>query len=195
MEKLLANKGISTVAHNIEWERGELFERYFFNEKMASKNIFIYVHEEKYIPDDYLKIEEDEDVEDEEEGAEEKNVIRGHPDEENIPVLLTESGVSILTYDNIYAHEFVVYSNEAVNSVGPGIYPMMIYRMILDLVEIMDGSADNIALYENIKQCSTGSNNSKELGSPHWRRHVQLTVLERIQRAQQLIKERSGSKK
>ncbi|WP_291915004.1 hypothetical protein [Chitinophaga sp. CB10] len=61
MEKLLANKGINIVTHNIEWEKGELFERFLFTDKMAEKNIFIYAYDEKSVGEAPFESEEDDD--------------------------------------------------------------------------------------------------------------------------------------
>ncbi|MFC6100870.1 hypothetical protein [Olivibacter domesticus] len=192
MENILLKKGIKVVTTMDDTTR----LRFFFTDKMLATKTFIVVEDDTVLTtldSDFLfeEIPEEETSEGEMTGLSLKEFLEDRKEEEPVKDdLINEISVTLITANRLFANEFALYYNGLINDVRPVAFPLVLYRLILDAVELID-SADPLSLQATYSQISTGCMNTQIVGDLDSRKQIQKHVEERIEMALNLIKEQN----
>jgi hypothetical protein len=183
MEKLLTKKGIEFLSYTDD-EGSQI--SYAFTNNMLKQGIIVVLSEWQYEADE----EEEESVEWEETvetGEEEQEAWEEDTteDSEVIPESLFETTVSVILTKGDVSYEFGIYADD--RAVVPVIY---LYRVILDLVDIISGS-DADSLLEVLESVSlTVSSSNDYADDPETRNQIYNLTMEHLERAARLLTER-----
>ena len=178
MEKLLAKKGIEFLSYTDE-EGSQI--SYAFTNNMLKQGIIVVLSEWQYEPD-----EEEEESEEWEEIAETNGDEEAweEEDSETAPESLYETTVSVILKGNT-SYEFGVYADD--RAVVPVIY---LYRVILDLIDIISGS-DADSLPEVLESVSTTVSSSDDFADdPETRTQMINLITEHLEKAARLLAEK-----
>jgi len=180
MEKLLSKKGIEFLSYTDE-EGSQI--SYAFTNNMLKQGIIVVLSEWQYEPE-----EEEEEAEEWEETAEnngdEQEAWEEEEDGEMAPESLFETTVSVILKGNT-SYEFGVYADD--RAVVPVIY---LYRVILDLIDIISGS-DAESLPEILESVSTTVSSSDDFADdPETRAQMINLITEHLEKAARLLAER-----
>jgi len=182
MEKLLAKKGIEFLSYTDE-EGSQI--SYAFTNNMLKQGIIVVLSEWQYEGEE----EEEESQEWEEtaeaNGDEEAWEEDATEDSEAAPESLFETTVSVLLTKGNVSYEFGVYADD--RAVVPVIY---LYRVILDLIDIISGS-DADSLPEVLESVSTTVSSSDDFADdPETRTQMINLITEHLEKAARLLAER-----
>ncbi|SHL89212.1 hypothetical protein [Chitinophaga sp. CF418] len=183
MEKLLAKKGIEFLSYTDE-EGSQI--SYAFTNNMLKQGIIVVLSEWQYeVEEEEEESEEwEETVEtngDEQEAWEEDTIEEG----EAAPDALNETTVSVILTKGGVSYEFGIYADD--RAVVPVIY---LYRVILDLIDIISGS-DADSLLEALESVSTTVSSSDDyVDEPETRNQLYNLTVEHLEKAARLLAER-----
>lgn len=182
MEKLLAKKGIEFLSYTDE-EGAQI--SYAFTNNMLKQGIIVVLSEWQYEAEEEEESEEWEETAeangDEQEAWEEDAT----EDSELIPESLFETTVSVLLTKGGVSYEFGIYADD--RAVVPVIY---LYRVILDLVDIISGS-DADSLLEVLESVATTVSSSDDFADePEVRNQMISITTEHLEKAARLLTER-----
>ena len=181
MEKLLAKKGIEFLSYTDE-EGSQI--SYAFTNNMLKQGIIVVLSEWQYEPD-----EDEEESEEWEETAEtngeEQEAWEEETDDEVAPEQLFETTVSVILTKGGVSYEFGFYADD--RAVVPVIY---LYRVILDLIDIISGS-DADSLLEILESVSTTVSSSDDFADdPETRNQMNMLTAEHLEKAARLLAEK-----
>lgn len=182
MEKLLAKKGIEFLSYTDE-EGSQI--SYAFTNNMLKQGIVVVLSEWQY---------EGEEEEEESEEWEETTVeLNGDEEaweeeateEEAAPESLFETTVSVILTKGNVSYEFGVYTDD--RAVVP---PIFLYRVILDLIDIISGS-DADSLLEMLESVSSTVSSSDDFADePETRNQIYSLTVEHLEKAARLLAEK-----
>ncbi|MCF6406042.1 hypothetical protein L3C95_24300 [Chitinophaga filiformis] len=183
MEKLLAKKGIEFLSYTDE-EGSQI--SYAFTNNMLKQGIIVVLSEWQYEPD-----EEEEESEEWEETVETNGEEQeaweeeATEDSEAAPESLFETTVSVILTKGGVSYEFGIYADD--RAVVPVIF---LYRVILDLVDIISGS-DADSLLEVLESVSTTVSSSDDYADdPETKSQVYNLTVEHVEKAARLLAEK-----
>jgi len=183
MEKLLAKKGIEFLSYTDE-EGSQI--SYAFTNNMLKQGVVVVLSEWQYEPE-----------EDEEESGEWEETVENDGEEQEaweedttedievLPESLFETTVSVILTKGGVSYEFGVFADD--RGVVPVIY---LYRVILDLIDIISGS-DADSLLEVLESVSTTVSSSEDFADdPETRNQMINLTAEHLEKAARLLTER-----
>ncbi len=179
MEKLLAKKGIEFLSYTDE-EGSQI--SYAFTNNMLKQGIIVVLSEWQYDPE-----EEDEESEELEETVDISADEQDWEEEDGdaAPEALFETTVSVISTKGGISHEFGIYADD--RAIVPPIY---LYRVILDLVEIITGN-DADSLPEVLESVSTTVSSSEDYADdPETRNQMNIMIKDHLEKAAGLLAER-----